>query len=144
MRRQLLRRRARALATRQGFTLLELMIVMGIIVMLAGLAVAALLNANDDAMEGVAKIKAAQYAEACKQYKIKVGFWPQQLQDLAQRPQNVSDKKWRRPFVDKLEADPWGNQFTLQTDAVNNKVRVTSVGPDGKAGTEDDVSSDDV
>lgn len=131
----------RGLVARAGFTLLEVMLVMGIIIMLAGLAVAALMNVQDDALEGVAKIKAAQYAEQCKNYKMKVGVWPSQLQDLIQRPQGVDARKWKRPFVEKLENDPWGVPFNLEIDSVNNRVRVASAGPDRKIGSEDDISN---
>ncbi|MBL8852427.1 MAG: type II secretion system protein GspG [Planctomycetaceae bacterium] len=135
-------RRSMAVA-RSGFTLLEVMLVLAIIIVLAGIGVGAMMNAQDTASERQAQIKARGYAEACKRFKIDVGFFPTQLEDLLTRPQGVSDRKWRRPFVEKLEADPWNNPYTLQVDSVNNRVVVVSAGQDGKLGTEDDISSED-
>lgn len=134
----------RSLSTaRRGFTLLEVMLVLAIIIVLAGIGVGAMMNAQDTASERQAQIKARGYAEACKRFKVDVGFFPSQLEDLLTRPQGVSDRKWRRPFVEKLEADPWNNPYTLQVDPVNNRVLVVSAGQDGKLGTEDDISSED-
>jgi len=135
-------RRSMAVA-RSGFTLLEVMLVLAIIIVLAGIGVGAMMNAQDTASERQAQIKARGYAEACKRFKIDVGFFPTHLEDLLTRPQGVSDRKWRRPFVEKLEADPWNNPYTLQVDSVNNRVVVVSAGQDGKLGTEDDISSED-
>jgi general secretion pathway protein G len=141
-------RTARALAYgrsagRSGFTLLEVMLVLAIIIVLAGIGVGALMNAQEDALESQAQIKARGYAEACKMFKINVGFFPQQLEDLINRPQGVNERKWRRPFIEKLELDPWGNPYQVQNDMVNNRVWVVSAGRDGKLGTDDDISSDD-
>jgi len=128
---------------RSGFTLLEVMLVLAIIIVLAGIGVGAMMNAQEDALERQAQIKARGYAEACKMFKINVGYFPSQLEDLITRPQGVSDRKWRRPFIEKLELDPWGNPYQVQPDMVNNRVFVISAGRDGKLGTEDDISSDD-
>jgi general secretion pathway protein G len=136
-------RRSAVMVLRRGFTLLEVMLVLAIIIVLAGLGVTALMNAQDDAYDRIAQIKAAQYAEAAKRFKIETGVFPQQLQDLEVRPQHISPRKWRRPFVEKLEADPWGNPFVLRVDAVNNRVLVVSAGPDGRLDTEDDISNED-
>ncbi len=127
---------------RRGFTLLEVMLVLAIIIVLAGIGVGAMMNAQDDAFERQAQIKARGYAEACKRYKVDVGFFPTQLDDLVVRPQGVSDRKWRRPYVEKIEMDPWNNPYVLQPDTVNNRVVVISAGLDGKLGTDDDVSSE--
>lgn len=129
--------------SRGGFTLLEVMLVLAIIIVLAGIGVGAMMNAQDDAQERTAQIKASGYAEACKRFKIDVGFFPNQLEDLITRPQGVSDRKWRRPYVEKMENDPWNNPYTVQVDTATNRVRVVSAGRDGKLGTEDDIASDD-
>jgi general secretion pathway protein G len=135
--------RSLAAGARSGFTLLEVMLVLAIIIVLAGIGVGAMMNAQDTALERQAQIKARGYAEACKRYKIDVGFYPSQLEDLVTRPQGVTDRKWRRPFVEKLEMDPWNSPYTLSVDPANNLVRVVSNGQDGKLGTDDDISSDD-
>lgn len=132
-------------AVRRGFTLLEVMLVMGIIIMLAGLAAYGLMGAGDSANEGIAQIKAANYADACKRYKIQIGQYPNTLEDLVTPPQGISQNKWRRPFLDdgKLDPDPWGNPFRMEVNLQANQVKVTSAGMDGKFDTADDVSNID-
>lgn len=129
---------------RGGFTLLEVMLVLAIIIVLAGIGVGAMMNAQDNASERQALVKAKGYAEACKLFKIDVGFFPNQLDDLAVRPQGVSERKWRRPYIDppQVQPDPWNNPYQLQVDAPNNRVIVFSAGLDGQIGTGDDISSD--
>jgi len=129
--------------SRGGFTLLEVMLVLAIIIVLAGIGVGAMMNAQDDANDRQAQIKARGYAEACKRFKIDVGYFPNQLEDLAARPQGVSERKWRRPYIEKLESDPWGNPYVVQSDPTTNRILVLSAGKDGKLGTEDDISSED-
>jgi general secretion pathway protein G len=156
MKRQLLIRGSRSLvrsgspvryaqaAGRGGFTLLEVMLVLAIIIVLAGIGVGAMMNAQDNASERQAQVKAKGYAEACKLFKIDVGFFPSTLDDLAVRPQGVNERKWRRPYIDppQVQMDPWNNPYQLQVDPANNRVVVMSAGLDGKLGTADDISSD--
>ncbi|MBL8892276.1 MAG: type II secretion system protein GspG [Planctomycetaceae bacterium] len=131
-------------SARGGFTLLEVMLVLAIIIVLAGIGVGAMMNAQDNASERQALVKAKGYAEACKMFKIDVGFFPSQLEDLAVRPQGVSERKWRRPYIDppQVQPDPWNNPYRLESDPQNNRVIVFSAGLDGQIGTADDISSD--
>lgn len=136
-------RRPSLAIARRGFTLLEVMLVLAIIIVLAGIGVGAMMNAQDTASERQAQIKARGYAEACKRFKVDVGFFPSQLDDLVVRPQGVNERKWRRPYVERVEMDPWNNPYNLQVDPVANRVVISSNGLDGKLGTEDDISSED-
>jgi general secretion pathway protein G len=57
---------------------------------------------------------------------------------LANQPAGLTG--WRGPYLSSLPtADPWGNPYTYQRTATG--YRVASNGPDGRAGTGDDVTA---
>lgn len=135
---------------RRGFTLMELLLVMAILVIMASLVGFAFLGAQRDATSDATRHQISTLKTACKAYKMKVYSFPNQLQDLVQKPASVSSAKWPRPFLDldTLPAnmqivDPWGNPFTYNKDEKNDRVYITSNGPDGQANTEDDVPRPD-
>lgn len=69
--------------------------------------------------------------DAVKQFYAANGRLPDRLDDLV---------KGERPYLEKLEADPWGNDFVLRGDTAKD-FEVFSCGPDGIEGNADDISS---
>ena len=86
--------------SRQGFTLLELMLVMAILVVLAGLATFAVLPMLGSANAGAAGVEIKTLANACKMYKIRLNTFPNSLQDLSNRPSGIDQNSWGGPFVE--------------------------------------------
>jgi general secretion pathway protein G len=80
---------------------------------------------------------------ALDQYKADNGSYPKSLQDLAQR--TVEATNWNGPYIDppKLPVDPWGNSYLYEYPGKHNTnaYDLLSAGPDGKAGTADDIVS---
>ncbi len=135
---------------RRGFTLMELLLVMAILVIMASLVGFAFLGAQRDATSDATRHQISTLKTACKAYKMKVYSFPNGLQDLVQKPANLTKAKWPRPFLDldTLPAnmqivDPWGKPFTYSKDEQNDRVFITSAGPDGIPNTEDDVPQPD-
>lgn len=128
---------------RRGFTLLELMLVMAILVILASLGTVAVLNMRRGADNDATITQMATLSQQCKAFKLNMGYFPNTLDDLIAQPQNTTPQKWRGPYLDvsKIPMDSWGNAFTYAADENSNKVNITSVGPDRQAGTADDISS---
>lgn len=133
--------RSASQALRSGFTLLEVMLVMAILIVLAGISASFLLNASDDAMDDIARTKALEIQGICKRYKIKTGKFPTSPTDLFQRPADVSPNKWRRPFVESEPLDPWNNPFKFTRTENANIIHVVSAGVDGQFETADDIST---
>ena len=131
---------------RNGFTLIEMVIVMGIIAILAGGAITLMGNFGDNA-----KIQRAEtdinnsLMVAVKGYETRCKMLPstaQGLQALVEKPEtNPKPKSWSQQLP-RLPLDPWNNSYNYQNN--NGKVIITSNGPDGKAGTEDDISSENL
>ncbi len=90
--------------TRRGFTLMEILVVMAIIVVLAGLGSVAFMNELERSKEKTAAINSTTISTAAKSYKTNTGEWPGSLQELVPS------------YLEKPETliDPWGQPFQFQ------------------------------
>ena len=123
-----------------GFTLLELLLVMAILVVLASLSTFAILGIQRSSLQKTAFMEISTLKEACKMYKLAVGSFPQQLQDLHTVPSGLNRTQWGGPYLDNpVQSDPWQREYVYSADEMNNTVSIVSSGPDGQSGTEDDV-----
>lgn len=130
---------------RRGFTLMEIVIVMGIIAVLLGGVVGMLGN-----FSGGAKIQKAEIdienglTPALENYKITAKRYPttaQGLDALVNRPTIPPLPKRYSAPLEALPEDPWGNAYVYESE--NGKFTITSKGEDGELGTSDDISSND-
>ena len=123
----------------RAFTLVELMLVVTIIGILAGLVIPGLMTrseqarlaaANTDVMGGI--------STALNLYEVDNGAFPKSLEDLVQEPADA--RNWHGPYLKKLPVDPWGNAYVYYHPGKHNQnsFDVLSVGRDGKEGTDDD------
>lgn len=132
--------RNKKLNKNSGFTLLELLLVMAILVVLASLSTFAILKIQRNSLRNTAFMEIQTLSKACKMYKLQVGSFPNTLNDLVVNPSGLPSARWGGPYLDKpIQSDPWMREYTYGTDELNDKVTITSSGPDGQAGTEDDV-----
>jgi len=127
-----------------GFTLLELLLVMAILVVLAGLGTVAVVNLQKGALTSTATIEIETMKRACKMFKLNVGSYPATLDDLYTNPTGMSRAQWGGPYLDEpVGNDPWQNPYSYTKDELNDVVTVRSSGPDKQSGTEDDVPAAD-
>ncbi|MGY8749101.1 MAG: type II secretion system protein GspG [Pirellulales bacterium] len=123
-----------------GFTLLELLLVMAILVVLAGLSTVAVINLQKGALQKTAFMEISTMEKACKMYKLSAGSYPATLDDLYTNPSGMSRAQWGGPYIDKpISNDPWQVPYSYNKDELNDKVTITSNGPDKQTGTQDDV-----
>jgi general secretion pathway protein G len=122
-----------------GFTLLELLVVLMIIALLAGFVGPKVFSNVDQAKEKTAMSQMKSFSEALGQYRLDTGSYPseaQGLKALTEKPVNVNN--WNGPYLGKeVPLDPWGNayQFHNPTREKNtiNEVDITATGKDGKS-----------
>lgn len=130
-----------------GFTLVEMLLVIGLIVLLAGLVVTNVGNIFGDQQ---AKLTHFKVNEAFKtplfKYRMDTGSYPtteQGLKALLQKPSNDRGR-WRGPYLDKPEniVDDWGNELKYRFPSTNNpgSYDLYSLGPDGVE-SEDDIQN---
>src|SRR5215218_5714025 len=131
-----------------GFTLLEILVVLAIIGLLAGLAIT-----NVDKIFGGAQQQTTQLQvrdgmrTVLVSYKIHMGDYPstsEGLQALLQPPANRADR-WHGPYIDppKFPTDHWGEPLQYAYPGARNKTGydLWSKGPDKQSGTADDIGN---
>ena len=128
----------------QGFTLIELMVVVVIIAALAAMIVPHVLPASEEAKRGIAQGDIARIqGVALALYKLHNDKYPSSeegLNALVVRP--ASAKKWKGPYLTRKKVrDPWQNDYRYKNPGSRSLTGpdVWSVGPDGQDGTDDDV-----
>lgn len=124
-----------------GFTLIELMVVIVILGILAGLIIPRIMGRPEEAKQLKAKIQIESLETALKLYKLDNGAYPdteQGLQALIEKPETgIPPKKWREGgYLEKakLPKDPWGNDFVYLSPGVQDDYDITSFGADGVPG----------
>jgi len=107
-----IRQREQLRNVRHGFTLMEILVVVAIIVILAGLGGYYILGAADSARRSSAKLKAQEIGKAVQSYSLDhSGNFPTTLDQLLSR-----DQLGKGPYLKNQDAllDPWG--FPYQYD----------------------------
>ncbi len=123
----------------QGFTLIELMVVLVIIGVLAALIVPNVLERADDARVTAARTDVNNLMQALKLYRLDNQRYPsteQGLQALVSRPTTAPVPPNWRPYLDKLPLDPWGRPYQYLNPGVNGEIDVMSLGADAQPGGE--------
>jgi general secretion pathway protein G len=123
----------------QGFTLIEIMVVIVILGILAALVVPRVVGRADDARVTAAKQDVAQIMQALNLYRLDNGRYPTQeqgLQALVSKPTMAPvPNSWRRGgYLSKMPNDPWKNPYQYANPGLRNDVEVYSLGADGKSG----------
>ena len=124
-----------------GFTLIELMVVIVILGILAGLIVPRIMGRPDEARQLKAKMQIESLETALKLYKLDNGAYPSTDQGLEAlvMPSDIPPvpKKWREGgYLEKgkVPADPWGNTFVYLSPGVHGDYDISSYGADGVSG----------
>ncbi len=122
-------------AVRDGFSLIELMIVIAIIGLLMAVTGPALMNYLERAKKSNTQSTLRVLKGAMTTYYADIGNYPERLRDLVKVPQDQElANKWGGPYVEsKTEPrDGWGNKFRYQrTPGAQNAYELFSRGPAG-------------
>jgi general secretion pathway protein G len=138
-----------------GFSLVEILLVILIILMLAGALIVYVLPEQGKAQISTTKLKLESMKSGLQRFKLDMGTYPRPehggLKALLEKPKLENSKKkgdWDGPYVDLSTTfdDAWGQD--LKFKLVNASLRTKgsaipyllySIGPDGKDNTEDDI-----
>ena len=135
------RRTAQYRHRRSGFTLLELLLVMAILVILAGLSTVAVLNLQSSSQSRAAFAQIKILKNACTMYKLNGNPYPKTLENLIVLPPGMNSATWGGPYLEgeSIPLDPWQNPYKYSANDAAQKVSITSAGKDGQHGTADDI-----
>ncbi len=135
--------------SRAGFTLLELLIVLAIIVVIAAMVVPNLIGNRDEANINITRIAIDRVESALKLYNASNGQYPEGGSDVLEMLLQPQEKNGRKvpPVLEKPALDAWKRPLyyewpnTKQKDAF--KPAIWSAGPDGKddGGSGDDINN---
>jgi general secretion pathway protein G len=125
--------------TQTGFTLLELLVVLGIIAMLAGIVGPQVMKHMGESKVKAAKVQIEDLAATLDMYKLDVGSYPtteQGLQALVESPEGAG--RWNGPYLrkGKIPLDPWNQEYHYTSPGEHGKFDLLSLGADAKEGGE--------
>jgi len=136
-------------STRQGFTLVEIMIVVGIIGLLSAIAIPSFQKARDVARINAAKNDVRLISAAIDMLAFHTAQWPgglvagdpanPEVWDLSPGSAGITANdgtftRWQGPYMDTMPADPWGNNYFFDPDyniSGTDYAVVGSFGPNG-------------
>ncbi len=120
----------------RGFTLLELLVVIVIIGLLAGLVVPRYFDTVGKSKAKVARAQMDSFEKALEQYRLDVGALPAPQYGLAAlltAPPGAP--RWQGPYLKKgVPVDPWGNAYVYKLSETSRDPEIISLGADGQPG----------
>ena len=127
----------------RGFTLIEIMVVVVILGILAGIVMPRLIGREEQAKRTSAAVQIKNFEEALALFKLDNGFYPdteQGLQALVRQPTSGREaRNWREGgYLKKVPNDPWGNAYIYLAPGVHGPYDILSYGNDGVVGGEGD------
>jgi general secretion pathway protein G len=132
----------------EGFTLIELMIVVIIIAALSAMVVPRLSNRSEQAKIAVAEADInSNIGLALKLYKLDNGRYPttsQGLNALISKPSSSpAPTNWNGPYLESEPVDPWKAEYGYKSPGAQNTsgYDLYSFGPDGAENTQDDIKN---
>lgn len=138
-------KRLMKLRAHRAFTLVEMLLVLVILGTLAAIVYPNLSKHALRARITATKSQLEVFRTSLAQFEMDNDHFPSGrngLSELIRRPQDA--KNWRGPYLDKgIPKDPWGHDYIYVCPGTHNPALydVSSMGPDGVQGTEDDITN---
>jgi general secretion pathway protein G len=128
-------------ARRAGFTLVELMVVMVILVLLAALVIPRVMGRAEDARRATTIVQMRLLVSELEKYRIdnggKVPSTEQGLEALVKEPTSPpKPKRWKGPYIEEVPKDGWGNDFQYLSLDNGQDFHLWSFGADNVQGGE--------
>ena len=129
-----------------GFTLIEVMVVVVILSILAAIVVPKIMDRPEQARVTKARSDIRAMEAALNLYRLDNMVYPttdQGLEALVTAPTDAPEpKNWKQGgYLDRLPADPWGNAYLYLNPGSNGAIDIYSSGPDMQGQTDDDIGN---
>ncbi|TWU07683.1 type II secretion system protein GspG [Stieleria varia] len=123
---------------RGGFTLLELLLVLAILVVLGGIVVVNVVGTGEAAKADATQSQLKMVQSFITQYKLRMNTLPETLEELKDGPSDASLKaKWVKPIIERVPTDAWGKEIIYSVNG--NTYELRSGGIDGQMNNDDDI-----
>ena len=124
-----------------GFTLIEILVVLVILGLLAGLVGPRLFGKVDSSKVKTAETQVKMLTTALQTFRLDVGRFPttdEGLAALSKRPEGSDVPAWAGPYLDEaLPLDPWGHAYEYRDEPASGQdFTLYSLGADGESGGE--------
>jgi general secretion pathway protein G len=135
---------------RSGFTILELLIVIGIILAIGGIVAVNVIGMSEKSDEGITKVKIQNMEQALDHFKLDMKRYPTEEEGVtvlwnSEMLEDEEDAaKWDGPYLKEASPkDTWGFEWVFRSPSEVEGVAydLLSVGPDGEEGTDDDLTN---
>lgn len=121
----------------QGFTLIEIMVVVVILSILAAIVVPQIIKRPDEARIVKAKQDILAIENAFNLYRLDNGFYPstdQGLMALVKKPSSSPIPNNWQPYLKQLPMDPWGKPYQYLNPGEHSDIDISTYGADGQLG----------
>jgi general secretion pathway protein G len=127
----------RARARENGFTLVELLVVLVILGLLVALAAPRVMKYLGSARSDTARIQIEKLSGVLDLYRLEVGHYPtdqEGLRALVEKP--AQTESWNGPYLKNAESlvDPWGAPYVYRSPGQHGEFDLYTLGADGKEG----------
>jgi len=118
-----------------GFTLVELLLVLVILALIAGLVLPGIIGKAESAKAKAASSQISRISMSVESFYLDTGNTPSSLEDLVSEPNGVTG--WNGPYIkNSLLSDPWGQPYKYKAPGDHGDFDIYSFGADRKPGGE--------
>lgn len=130
---------AAALRSEAGFSLIELLVVLSIVLLLTTVAVPQFMRYLDRAKSDSAKVAIENIGTSLDMYRLDVGRYPTEsegLRALTSAPENLP--RWNGPYLKRagMTIDPWSREYRYAIPGKHGDYDLYSYGADAREGGE--------
>lgn len=138
---------ARRIRANRAFSILELLLVLVILAILAGIVAVKFGGQSEKARVTAAKTQMGNFKMALNRFELDLGRYPtssEGLRALIEKPGDDPNNKWQRYLDgDEVPKDQWGHEWNYRQPGQHNTdgFDLWSNGPDGREGGDDDIAN---
>jgi general secretion pathway protein G len=122
-------------ALQRGFTLVELLLVLVILALIAGLVLPGIIGKAEGAKVKAAASQITRISMSVESFYLDTGSSPDSLSELVNEPSGTNG--WNGPYIrNSIMKDPWGREYQYRNPGEHGDFDIYSFGSDGQQGGE--------